>query len=88
MKQIEGMIIDPVVVVDDVLTSGKSIQKAMDAVEEHGYNVAGVVCILDREEKGIENVLKQNGVKYTPLFKHSDFKPFIDQRLNERAYQA
>jgi len=60
----------------------------MDAVEEHGYNVAGVVCILDREEKGVENVLKQNGVKYTPLFNHSDFKPFIDQRLNERANQA
>jgi orotate phosphoribosyltransferase len=85
MKQIEGMIKDPVVIVDDVLTSGKSIKKAIDAVEEHGYNVAGVVCILDREEQGITNVLNQNGVKYTSLFKHSDFKPFIDQKLNEMA---
>ncbi|MGH9986341.1 MAG: hypothetical protein ACRD8W_20555, partial [Nitrososphaeraceae archaeon] len=69
----------------DVLTSGKSIKKAMDAVEEHGYKVAGVVCILDRQEKGVENVLTQNGIKYTPLFKHSDFKPFIDQKLTEKA---
>jgi orotate phosphoribosyltransferase len=85
MKQIEGMIMDPVVIVDDVLTSGNSIKKAIDAIEEHGYRYSGVVCILDREEQGVTNVLKQNGIKYTPLFKHSQFKPFIDQKLYEIA---
>jgi orotate phosphoribosyltransferase len=85
MKQIEGMIEDPVVIVDDVLTSGKSIKKAIDAVEEHGYSVSGVVCILDREETGVTNELKKNGIKYTPLFRHSDFKPFIDQKVDEMA---
>lgn len=73
------------VIVDDVMTIGRSILKAgIEAVIEHGYHVAGVVCILDREETGITNVLKQNGVKYTSLFKHSDFK-FIDQKLKKRA---
>lgn len=85
MKKIEGSILDPVVIVDDVMTTGRSIMKAIEAVIEHGYHVAGVVCILDREEKGITNVLKQNGVKYTSLFKHSDFKPFIDQKLKKMA---
>lgn len=85
MKKIEGMITDPVVIIDDVLTSGRSIKKAIDAVREHGYRVAGVVCILDREEKGVANELTQNGIKYTSLFKHSDFKPFIDQKLSEMA---
>jgi orotate phosphoribosyltransferase len=85
MKKIEGSILDPVVIVDDVMTTGRSIMKAVEAVIEHGYHVAGVVCILDREEKGITNVLKQNGVKYTSLFKHSDFKPFIDQKLKKMA---
>lgn len=85
MKQIEGMIEDPVVIVDDVLTSGKSIKTAIDAVEEHGYSVSGVVCILDREETGVTNELKKNGIKYTPLFRHSDFKPFIDQKVDEMA---
>lgn len=85
MKQIEGMIKDPVVIVDDVLTSGNSIKKAIDAVEEHGYRISGVVCILDREETRVPNVLKENGIKYTALFKHSDFRPFIDQKLNEMA---
>jgi len=85
MKKIEGMIIDPVVIIDDVLTSGRSIKKAVDAVMEHGYHVAGVVCVLDREETGVTNELKKFGVKYTSLFKHSDFKPFIDQKLNEMA---
>ncbi|MGH9974642.1 MAG: orotate phosphoribosyltransferase [Nitrososphaeraceae archaeon] len=85
MKQIEGMIKDPVVIVDDVLTSGNSIKKAIDAVEGHGYRVSGVVCILDREETRVRNVLKENGIKYTSLFKHSEFKPFIEQKLNEKA---
>jgi orotate phosphoribosyltransferase len=81
MKQIEGMIRNPVAIVDDVLTSGNSIKKAIDAVEENGYSVAGVVCILDRQEKGVANVLVQNGIKYTSLFNHSDFKPYIDHKL-------
>ena len=72
------------VIVDDVMTIGRSVLKAVEAVIEHGYHVAGVVCILDREEKGITKVLKQNGVKYTSLFKHSDFK-FIDQKLKKMA---
>jgi orotate phosphoribosyltransferase len=85
MKQIEGMIRNPVVIVDDVVTSGQSIKKAMDAVMQHGYDVSGIVCVLDREETRVENVLNANGVPYTKLFKHSDFKPFIDQKLKEMA---
>ena len=85
MKQIEGMIRNPVFIVDDVLTSGKSIMTAISAVEAHGYNVAGVACILDREEHGVENILTQNGVRYTPLFRHSDFKSYIDSKLSPTA---
>lgn len=82
-KRIEGEVIDPVVIVDDVLTSGRSIMEAIEAVRTEGHDVKGVVCIIDREENSTPNVLKDK-VKYTSLFKHSDFKHFIDQRLKEK----
>lgn len=82
MKQIEGMVENPVAIVDDVLTSGQSIMKAINAAEAHGYTVVCVACILDREEHGVENILTQNGIRYTPLFRHSDFKSYIDSKLS------
>ncbi|KAF9037793.1 orotate phosphoribosyltransferase [Hymenopellis radicata] len=43
-----------VVIVDDVMTSGKAIRGALDRVREAGGTVVGVVQILDREEIGQE----------------------------------
>ena len=83
-KQIEGYPITPVVIVDDVLTTGESVSKAMDSVRQAGFNVAGVVCIVDRQE---DNILKQNNVKYTSLFTHYDFKSFIDKEIEEKKKQ-
>ena len=48
---IEGKIIPPVVIVDDVMTIGGSIRLAIDAMREEGFNVEGVFTVLDREEK-------------------------------------
>ena len=50
-KKIEGNLIEPVVIVDDVLTKGSSVMQALEAVMNEGFNVAGVVCIIDREDK-------------------------------------
>jgi orotate phosphoribosyltransferase len=41
-----------VVVVDDVCTTGDSILKACDKVEDAGYKVAATFCVVDREEGG------------------------------------
>jgi orotate phosphoribosyltransferase len=86
-KRIEGNMIPPVVIVDDVLTSGKSVMGAIQAVNNEGHSVKGVVFVIDREE-GVEeerqNLLKQNNIKYSSLFKHSDFKSFIEQKLEEK----
>ena len=83
-KRIEGEVIDPIVIVDDVLTSGRSIMEAINAVMHEGHDIKGVVCIIDREEKSTPNVLKENKIKYTSLFTHSDFKHFIENRLKEK----
>jgi orotate phosphoribosyltransferase len=41
-----------VVIVDDVCTTGDSIIKACEKVEQAGYKVAATLCIVDREEGG------------------------------------
>jgi orotate phosphoribosyltransferase len=43
-----------------------------------------VVCVIDREEEGTPNLLKQNNIKYSSLLKHSDFKEFIEEKLKEK----
>jgi orotate phosphoribosyltransferase len=43
---------DPVVVVEDVITSGDSAARAVTAVERSGGRVLGVLAVVDREEGG------------------------------------
>jgi orotate phosphoribosyltransferase len=81
---LEGNLDHPVVIVDDVLTTGASLMKAIQAIRDEGFDVKYVFCILEREEN---NELKKNNVKYTPLFKHSDFKPFIDAEIQKQEEQ-
>ena len=83
-KRIEGNMIPPVVIVDDVTTSGKSVMDSIEAVNAEGVTPKGVVCVIDREETGTSNVLKQNNIKYSSVFRHSEFKPFIEQKLQEK----
>jgi orotate phosphoribosyltransferase len=82
-KRIEGNMVSPVVIVDDVITSGKSVMDSIEAVNAERITPKGVVCVIDREEAGTPNLLKQNNIKYSSLFKHSEFKPFIEQKLKE-----
>ncbi|MFZ0514052.1 MAG: hypothetical protein WAM14_20765 [Candidatus Nitrosopolaris sp.] len=61
--------------------------KVIQAVKDEGANVNGVFCILDREE---DNELKKNQIKYTSLFRHSDFAPFIvaeiDRQMDKKVW--
>ena len=82
-KRIEGNVRPPIVLVDDVLTSGKSVMSAIEAVNKEGYSVKGVVFVIDRQE-GESNLLKQNNIKYSSLFKHSDFKSFIEMEIEKK----
>jgi orotate phosphoribosyltransferase len=51
-----------VVIVDDVITTGASVFKAIDAVEELGCRVVKVIAIVDRHEGGSEE-LRRRGYK-------------------------
>jgi orotate phosphoribosyltransferase len=41
-----------VVIVDDVCTTGASTVQAIEAAREFGFNVVGVMCLVEREEAG------------------------------------
>ena len=41
-----------VVIVDDVCTTGASTVQAIEAAREYGFEVVGVLCLVEREEAG------------------------------------
>jgi orotate phosphoribosyltransferase len=49
---------DPVVIVDDVCTTGGSTIKAIEQAQAAGYSVIAAVCLVDREEGGREAIEK------------------------------
>jgi len=53
-QRIEGFREKParVVIVDDVCTTGASTIQAIEAAREYGFEVAGVLCLVEREEAG------------------------------------
>jgi orotate phosphoribosyltransferase len=72
-QQIEGNFRagDAVVVVEDVITSGGSAQRAIGAVEAAGGKVLGVLAVVDRGQGG-RGVLEANGVKVVALTTATD----------------
>lgn len=69
MKNIEGnMPAKPgrLVIIDDVVTSGESIIKAVEAVQQKGHQVVMAICVLDRNAGGGDR-LRSMGFKYQPL---------------------
>ena len=40
------------VIVDDVCTTGASTIQAIAAAREYGFEIAGVMCLVEREEAG------------------------------------
>jgi orotate phosphoribosyltransferase len=73
-KIIEGRLKEGarVVIVDDVITTGGSAQKALAEVKQVGCEVVLVLALVDREE-GAEASFRQDGVAYRPIFTIRDF---------------
>lgn len=74
-KNIEGPLLkkgDQVVVVDDVITTGGSVIKSIDAVRELGCHVIKVIALVDREEGGTE-AIQNLGIDVDPIFTIRDF---------------
>jgi orotate phosphoribosyltransferase len=61
-----------VLLVDDVVTTGSSILKALDAVEEAGATVALAVSLVERGDQSRRR-LSERGVRYEPITTYEDF---------------
>src|SRR5256886_2562046 len=65
-----------VVIVDDVCTTGSSTVQAIDAARDFGFQIAGVMCLVEREEaKGRVNVERAAGpAKFVSVFKAEEVR--------------
>ena len=76
-RRIEGFL-QPgahVVIVDDVCTTGGSTITAIEAAREAGMIVAGVLCLVDRQQGGRANIeAAAAGAPFLPVFTAEDIR--------------
>ncbi len=77
-QRVEGYRDKParVVIVDDVCTTGASTVQAIEAAREFGFEVSGVLCLVEREEAGGRaNVEKAAApAPFTAIFTANDIR--------------
>ena len=79
-KLVEGNASEPIVIVDDVVTKGASVVKAIDALTDEGHSISGIVSIIDR---GGGKALKENGLRFSSIFEDKDFEDEIRKKKEE-----
>lgn len=67
-----------VVIVDDVVTGGGSVLKAIDAARQRGCRILAVITLIDRLEGGGDRV-RACVDRYFPLFTLDDFRSEIER---------
>jgi orotate phosphoribosyltransferase len=74
-NQIEGELTagDPVVVIDDVITTGESTMKAIRALEEDGCKIVAIYCLVDRREGHTSEFDRYQHI-FKPAFTIEDFR--------------
>ena len=65
---------DRVVVIEDVITTGKSALQAVDAIEAAGGRILGVLAVVDRQDGGRE-AISARGYDVISLTTIGDFRP-------------
>jgi orotate phosphoribosyltransferase len=90
-KKIEGKmeINDRILMIDDLITTGKSVIQAAQAAREQGGLVTELVVLLDREQGGREFILSNN-IRPHVLFTVSDAFEWLNEvkLLNDGDYKV
>jgi orotate phosphoribosyltransferase len=65
-----------VVIVDDVCTTGASTVQAIEAAREYGFEIVGVMCLVEREEALGRPAVQSaaGGVPFVSIFTDSDVR--------------
>lgn len=77
-RRIEGPLLAPgdrCIVVEDVVSTGGSTIQAIEAVQEAGHEICGVVSVLDRLMGGGERIAAAAGAPYVALTTIDDVYP-------------
>jgi orotate phosphoribosyltransferase len=77
-RRIEGPPLTPddrCVVVEDVVTSGGSTLAAIDALQDAGHEICGVISVLDRLAGGADAIERAAGAPYVALTTIDDVYP-------------
>ena len=59
------------VIIEDVVTSGGQILLSAAELQARGAEIVGVLCVIDREAGGSENLLEK-GLELRPLYRMSE----------------
>ena len=86
-KQIEGVLTPgaKTVVIDDLLSTGGSVLKAVTAAKNEGADVVGVCAIFSYQLPSIENNFKQAGVDFKTL---TNYAELIEAAVEENYVSA
>jgi orotate phosphoribosyltransferase len=77
-RRVEGPFLEPAdrcLVVEDVVTTGGSTLTAIEALQEAGHEIVGVIAVLDRLAGGAERIRAAAGAPYEPLTTIDDVYP-------------
>jgi orotate phosphoribosyltransferase len=76
-----------VVIVDDVCTTGASTIQAIEAAREFGFDILGVVCLVEREEAGGRPAVEKAAApaKFVSLFTAKDVR---EEHLRQQQEEA
>ncbi|MBD2677591.1 MULTISPECIES: bifunctional orotidine-5'-phosphate decarboxylase/orotate phosphoribosyltransferase [Nostoc] len=80
---------ETVVVVDDILISGKSVMEGAEKLESAGLNVNDIVVFIDHEQ-GVKDRLQQNGYRSYAVLTISEITNTLYQagRINDEQFLA
>lgn len=80
---------ETVVVVDDILISGKSAMEGAEKLKSAGLNVDDIVVFIDHEQ-GVKDRLKANGYRAHSVLTISEITETLYEagRINQKQYQA